>query len=76
MKTTLIISLLMICSFVMASELSVTNHNHNQDFFAPTCVEDNLQGTFTGQTRTSSNGYLLYKYRCPSNHTWWARPDY
>ncbi len=39
------------------------------------CPEDGGNAYFTGETRTSSSGQLLYLYKCLTyGHTFWARP--
>jgi len=40
-----------------------------------TCPEDGNNAYFTGNTRTSTSGHLLYEYRCATfGHVFWARP--
>lgn len=39
-----------------------------------TCAEDGMKMWFTGQTRTTQNGTLLYQYTCPNNHKSWGLP--
>lgn len=37
----------------------------------PKCIEDNLDGRFTGKTKKNSSDELSYQYRCPNGHTWY-----
>jgi len=40
----------------------------------PNCPEDGGNSYFTGRTRTSSAGYLLYEYKCMMfGHVFWAK---
>ena len=58
----------------MASSQSDLNNEENY-VIAAECVEDDLDGTFTGKSKTSSSGKLLYQYRCPNGHKWYAKPE-
>ena len=58
----------------MANSTSDLKYEENYVITAE-CVEDDLKGTFTGKSKTSSSGKLLYQYRCPNGHKWYAKPE-
>jgi len=40
----------------------------------PKCPEDDSNSYFTGRTRTSSVGYVMYEYKCMMfGHLFWAK---